>query len=1175
MKSRYYLALMVLPALFAACTNDDFETVQNNSLVDSVLKNRAKGELILNASKAGEEDAQTRIVGTANGTAIDWLWESADDKIGGVVVDYKDDRNQGTINLIATDKDNYTITNYPFAPNINAPSASAEFSTPTTVVEGAYMFYNLYDGNNTGRGPIKAEIDRIQKVNAGEEAGLKQVGTTSNGGQNFFVSPIMDMAIADGEPIETPVTLTSAHSVLKFTFKADLEDKYWGNFTVNKVVIKGKDNNNNKFARTLTINPQAIAQIQKDIKETVVNGKQPYFNWFQNNGAIVTRNADGTMVSDDQIKSALKLVTDAISLKQEDGTLKTIGTLSDKCNDLQFQLETPYVFNSKDDVMELMVVVPAGTYERENFGVALNEDDNNTEGLFELDVYTSEGIYKTYLNSYDEDDQMVEERTLERGKKYGMPEQTLIINGGYTNITLFDQNDEFVVETTEDWNYTIDYINAHYRDFGNNNAWKTPLVKIVGEEITVDADHYFPAFPVKYEGDAKLYLVGQNEYKFNPTCAILDNTNRPTLYVVDQKNASVVFDMDVKDNIKDFYGKAGVPTESSEEGVQQTITGAIKLISDAQVVIKKGTEVQFEELENRGTMTIEEDVKVEVDDSKSDKTQAILLADATNKGVMNIYGRLYSENNGLDNAATATINVKSFQNGINNKIRGIVALNTLVNKGVINIESGVQYKGTYGGKVDVKTLTNTFTTGTKGEINNNGELMVQTIHSNGTITVGKDPYALIQLKSGYVSDPLYGYGSVVLADATQYEIYNEYYSESSLIADDVEGTVETTLTSQEEYNEIVENHVQYSKVAPNLQTALAVLNMVSVEGAVLEMAAFENDDFYTEYNNINLYLGDNAGLNIKNVPGKINFASINAYGKNVSLVSTSKGDAQDVLKAGTLKTSAKADMTIDEKVKVEVTYQGYTDNNYMMNLLGKLTNNGSIDTQDSDTDGKPNYISMYIGKEGSLYNKGLMSKASEPKYNTTYYAALQAFVEELYNKTYGNYCGTAPGTNAMRIDMINAKYDNLSGMKWNDSEKWKSECAENDQNEVTPERLLYILANGNLTTFDGYQVIVAPHDIVTYKDTYSYVIYLGGDQNGSIEVTEAEFAEWQKIAKENTDLITKPGELKNNPYLAKTWVYVYQNNGIIDLRDGQAWGAIAEGMNKGAKYGDFENDKNK
>lgn len=1141
---------MVLPALFAACTNDDFETVQNNSLVDSVLKNRAKGELILNASKAGEEDAQTRIVGTTNGTAIDWLWESADDKIGGVVVDYKDDRNEGTINLIATDEDNYTITNYPFAPNINAPSASAEFSTPTTVVEGAYMFYNLYDGNNTGRGPIKAEIDRIQKVNAGEEAGLKQVGTTSNGGQNFFVSPIMDMAIADGEPIETPVTLTSAHSVLKFTFKADLEDKYWGNFTVNKVVIKGlKDD---KFARTLTINPQAIAQIQKNIKEAVVNGKHPYFNWFQNNGAIVTRNADGTMVSDDQIKSALKLVTDAISLKDDNGDLEEIGTPSDYCNDLQFQLETPYVFNSKDDVMELMVVVPAGLYKRDNFEVALNEDDNNTQGLFELDVYTSEGIYKTYLNSYDEEGNAVEERTLERGKKYGMPEQTLIINGGYTNITLFDQNDEFVVETTEDWNYTIDYINAHYRDFGNNNAWKTPLVKIVeGKDIYVDADHYFPAFPVKYEGAANLYLVGQNEYKFNPTCAILDNVDRPTLYVVDQKNASVVFDMDVKDKIKDFYGKEGVAKEDKAiDGVQQTITDAIKLISDAQVVIKKGTEVQFEELDNRGTMTIEEDVKVEVLDDNSDKTQAILLADATNEGVMNIYGRLSGEFK-LTNAAAATINVKGFENSMNNKIRGIVDLKQLDNYGIINIESGVQYKGTYGGKVDVTTLNNTFTTGTKGEINNNGELIVNRINSNGTITVGEDPYALIQLTRGSVTDND-GNGSVVLADATQYEVYNNYYSESSSIKSNVTGTIETTLTSQEEYDEIVKNHEQYSLAAPKLQTALTVLNKVTVNGVVLELA----DVAKNLYNKINFVLGNNAGLDIKKVEG-ITLSSITANGTNTSIIaSTNKKEDRRTVNVTTIKSSKNAELTIDEKVNVMVV----KDNNKIV-VAGKLTNNGLIDTEASSTFGSPNYIYALINEGGSLINNGQLSQPAEDVYSadkTAGYADLAAFISDNFKlNDEGKWQGTH-GDGGVRIEKFPiSKFAEMANNNWP-----KENLA------VEPELFAKLFTEGEIYSskdnYAGYCV---------KADNAVYALYFGNAQNDETD----KYSQIRDVKPEGCNVY--PVEVmigvKEMPIDGKTWFYVNANYGTIDLREGTAWGAIAEGMNKGAKYGDFENDKNK
>lgn len=1140
---------MVLPALFAACTNDDFETVQNNSLVDSVLKNRAKGELILNASKAGEEDAQTRIVGTTNGTGIDWLWENAEDKIGGVVVDYKAAAGSDKVTDIATDKDAYTITNYPFAPNINAPSASAEFSTPTTVVEGAYMFYNLYDGNNTQRGQIKAEIDRIQKVNAGEEAGLKQVGTTSNGGQNFFVSPIMDMAIADGEPIETPVTLTSAHSVLKFTLKADLEEKYWGNFTVNKVVIKGKDNNNKKFARTLTINPQAIASIQKGIKEAVVDGKQPYLDWFKNNGAIVTRNADGTMVSDDQIKAALKLVTDAISLKDDNGELRKIGTLSDECNDLQFQLETPYVFNSKDDVMELMVVVPAGTYEQEDFKVALNKDPN-TLGLFELDVYTSEGIYKTYLNSYDEDGKAVKERTLERGKKYGMPEQTLIINGGNTNITLFDQNDEFTVETTEDWNYTIDYINAHYRDFGNDNAWKTPLVKIAKDsEITVDADHYFPAFPVKYEGAADLYLVGQNEYKFNPTCAILDDTNRPTLYVVDQKNASVVFDMDVKEDIKDFYGKDGVAKEDAADGVQQTITSAIKLISDAQVVIKKGTEVQFEALENSGTMTIEEDVKVEVLDDNSDKTQAILLADATNKGVMNIYGRL-SGDYALANAATATINVKGFENNMNNKIRGIVDLKQLDNDGIINIESGVQYKGTYGGKVDVEKLNNNYATNgsKKGEINNNGELMVGTINSNGTITVGKDPYALIQLTSGSVTDND-GYGSVVLADATQYEVYDTYYSQSSLIATGVSGTVQTTLTSQEEYDEVVKNHEQYKAIKNDLQTALEVLNMVTVKDAVLELA----NKATALYADINFILGDNAGLDIKNV-NDITLGSITANGTNTSVIATIKGeDAKNIVNVGSISSFPNADLTIDKKVKVMV--------NELANLIqvyGKLTNNGWIDTKDSDANyGNPNKINATIFKGGNLINKGMLSHTATNVYSMadTKYAELSNFINDNFTLTEdGKWQGTASG---IRIEFFAGR--NMNNVN---SATWQSTNV-----AVSSELFAKLFTSGKVKSISNYAAYCVS------QDNGVYALYFGnaaGDR-------EDKYSQSRKHMVDGCGASAAEvlAGAKAMPTDAKTWFYVTENYGTIDLTEGKAWGEIAEGMNKGTKNGDFENDKNK
>ena len=69
MKRKYFLAFMVLPALFAACTNDDFDQMQT-SVIESnaVLQDRAKGFVTLDATK-GSIGADTRVVGgmTENG----------------------------------------------------------------------------------------------------------------------------------------------------------------------------------------------------------------------------------------------------------------------------------------------------------------------------------------------------------------------------------------------------------------------------------------------------------------------------------------------------------------------------------------------------------------------------------------------------------------------------------------------------------------------------------------------------------------------------------------------------------------------------------------------------------------------------------------------------------------------------------------------------------------------------------------------------------------------------------------------------------------------------------------------------------------------------------------------------------------------------------------------------
>lgn len=987
MKRKYFLAFMVLPALFAACTNDDFESIQDNSIENSVLKGRAKGELVLNATRADiEGDAATRIVGKDNNGSISWLWEGANDKIGAVVVDYKG--QTGTTSDIASADDNYTITNYPFAPNITGPSAGADFSTPTAVVEGAYMFYNRYQGDNTTRGKITAEIDRIQTVNAGVEAGLTQVGTAENGGQNFFISPIMDMAIADGEAIQTPVNLVSAHSVLNFTLKADLESKYLKNFTVNKIVLKGADSNDKKFARTLTIDPQKIAKIQLDIK----NSSTDYASYFKGNGAIVTKN-NGKLVSEEQIRAALDLATKKISKVDEStGDLLEIGTKGGYTNDLQFQLETPFVFNNNDDVMTLMVVVPAGLYKVEDFERPLNEDANTT-GLFLMEVYTSEGIYRTYLNTSSKSN-----RVLERGVKYAMPTQTLIINGGKTNIDLFDQAESFTVETKEDWNYTIDYINAHYRDYGQTSKWITPVLNIkpAGDGIVVDAEHYFPAFPVKYVGEnnAKLYLEGQKEYKINPAEVIFATENeRPTL-VVNDKEASIVFDMDIKDGIKNFNGSNG--TDGKD------VTEAIRLESNANVTIKKGTEVQFEKLVNNGKMTIEEDVNVDVNEKLNDLTQAIVLqnATATNNGELIVAGRLNAENGALTNAKSGVITVKGFENGMNDLARGIATFNTLTNNGTINIEVSADKKGTYGGKLEAVTLYNNWTANGSaiGAIYNNGELVASTVNSNGTITVGSDPYALIVLENGYVTNN--GNGSVVLEDATQYEMFDSYYGTKCNIQ--ATGTVETTLTSQDAYNTIISHYTVYNA---NQQTALGVLNKITVKNVALTLAAAGR----SELKDINFYLADNATLNVSNVAGA-EIASLKAIGANTSLAA----NTATTVNIKYIEVAKNANLTIADKAGAIVDYKLSP----AISVSGVLTNKGYLDS-DKGTD-LTTKIPVTIAKGGKLVNEGRMSKKSDKEYDVDVDGSEDKAIADLIKNFYVE--GKFNGVGNYRIEINNGSY---------------------------------------------------------------------------------------------------------------------------------------------------------
>lgn len=1146
------LPLLFTSALLAACTNNDFEQIQTpNEVENGLLKGRAKGEIVLNAEKSNENQASTRVVGDMDGDAINWMWENAQDKLGAVVVDYAD--NNGIVDL--EHYPTYAITNYPFAPDIQGPSTSAEFSTPTAVVSGAYMFYNRYDGKATARRTISHSIERILKVDAGKEAGLSQVGTAENGGQNFFISPIVDLAIADGENIAKPISMTSTYSVLHFKLQSDTKDYYEKGFKVNKIVLKAMDG---EFQRNLTIDPAEVAKIQKNI------AKDPaYATYFRSNGAI-----DAMNLSDEQIGEALRLVNAEIANPNNSiGVNKENATSTD----LVYQLNEPFVFKNKDQVLDLMVIVPSATYKNakgETF-------EGVSEGVFLVTVYTSEGIYNTYVAA--EKDKTT--RTLMRGKKYNVP-RTMIIDGGRTNVTLFDQAEGFDIETTEDYEYAIEYINDHYRDYGDGNEWTVPELRLVdGKEIEVDAEHFFPNFPVLYKGNAKLVLVGQKDYVLDPTTAIFATGNdRPTIVIKDDA-ASLSFKGDVCTGIKDFYGKAG------KDGVN--VTCAYKVVSDAAIKINAVQKVDFDLLESNTSLTVGEGAEVNAN-GNAVKTGKYFLLDKKAKfnvakvwnnsaetsilpeAVLTAQSMTNAEGTGVEiqgtvklTAATASqndgnirvwgkLNAQSFKNAgelqvmgwdeniMNDNTRAEATFTaTLTNTGKLIITKSADKKGTYGGLVSTKELVN------DGTIEDNGELKAESMNNTGVLNLMEDPYALIQIDKGASTKD----GKIVLTTPAEYEMYDSYYSQRNSLKG-VDGVIEATI-NQETYDKVLKN-LNASELG-NQERAWQVINKVIVAGKVAFTA--ENGGTVKDF-----VLPEGSEFSAKE---NVTLASLTIEGTS-TLSTTLKNVTVNVNVNKNVDVQAKAALTVAKGVNMIIKNAAST----MLNVAGTLTNNGTINTVPSSTVGQPNKINTFIS--GTLTNNGFLSQPSEYVYDNDAYQKLDAILGKLYDKVQGTnsyyrgfYANLAP-----RVDVMQFTVANITNAKWNNETDW-ADYTSRSGNYIQKAEIINLLKSGTLVEVQGYQAIAVAH---ATAGGWSNVLYLGAAE-GEEYISAEEFATWKAIATNNAELITEAGSMNSNLTTAKTWFYVTENRGTLDLTKGKAWGEIAKGMNKGTKIGDFENDK--
>lgn len=1199
MKTKYLLSALALPALMAACVNDDFETQnQGSSMVENdLLKGRAVGELVLSADKYGVgNEADTRVNGIQgeNG-GINWFWQP-DDKLGAVVVNY----GGPSRDEIVDGSTNYVITNFPFEANLTEQSQRATFSTPTAVVEGAYFFYNQYDREGVNRGKISHSLNQYIKVKSGmENTGLIQVGTDETDGQNFFISPITKVKVKDGEgeKLTAPISLQSIYSVLHMKFNLELSNEYAGkDVKIYKVELERSEKegqDSKKFRNNFTLNPEALAKLQKEVKDENLN--EAWANLLvapsENQPECAVIDATNPSANADNIRAAMSAVM--TKLQDPEELRDCFGEGESK---LIYQLKEPYSFKANNnEQMQLMVLVPADVYELND--VAEKRDDAE-KGVLKMTVYTSEGIYRSYviteekLEDWGETHQDEYEQGQYTFKRGGMATttKTIRIGGDKSNITFYDfQKEGFPVATTEDWNYAIDYIKSHTGQFGGDedgdsgNSWNFPKLNLSNyndEPIVVDAEHYFPDMRIIYRGDAVLKLVGEDgrNYALNPRNMIFGtDEERPTILIEKQPNSTVTFDYTSE--------KPSTITDG------KNYTKAWKLDSDAKINVAEGQEVSFEllttdtemnigkgatvnvykgdALTNNGTITLaegEKDNETTLNvggELAGTKYNSILDNNANASLIINKYatvnlnGGKFSENHGLidvtgklnaymlNNNEGATLNVHSWEVEMDNNIRGVADIYALMNEGTIDIEKRKQNdSGTYGGELMVRqTLDN------RNKVTVNGLLTVDgTTGGDGlsnqkgaVITLGSDPYAQIVIETNRGSYE----GIIVLDDPTEYEFYDGYLNGSQKLAT-YQGVIQATL-NQKDYDEVMENYNTYN--TKGQETAWNVINKVIVKGSLnlgVEMGKLNG-----EASNKDFFLADGATLNAQ---GSLILESLTTEGaatltaQNANTVVTVKKNV-----------NVAADLTISANVKMVIE----PSNGTMLTVAqgATLTNNGWIDTVEGAA-GNGNDINAVIN--GTLINQGKLSNESKPVYDGEAYSNVAAILKGLKgdNEYYiGEWDAKQP--RAMLLNVAFANIENANAEFGNEA-TWKNSA---NQKRMTETQIRNILTGENkLTRIGEYQVIAKEGG----STGYTYVIYIP-------ETMELDNLD---VMKESAFLDAAfdyaDGTEESMPYDYKTWFKVTNlQGGLLDLHYAEthsdSW-AYGEANRRGGHVeGDFNN----
>lgn len=230
MRTKHLLTAIMLPALFAACTNDELTTI--NPSTDAVT-GRQMVDVKLSFSA---DDAATRLIYDGK-----YKWQE-NDQIGACLMDViTSDYNDPTKTWSERfDLTNYIQTNYKFTRDLEGA-----WNTEAKLCEGNYFFCYPYNANKGARDAYKFVAENQTMSNTTKDALMEAFAKN-----NAFVG-YGKVEKSDKQIESLAIDMNAVFGATGFTLKNTGTNTY----TIEKIVLRGS-----KVANEATVNPTACTE---------------------------------------------------------------------------------------------------------------------------------------------------------------------------------------------------------------------------------------------------------------------------------------------------------------------------------------------------------------------------------------------------------------------------------------------------------------------------------------------------------------------------------------------------------------------------------------------------------------------------------------------------------------------------------------------------------------------------------------------------------------------------------------------------------------------------------------------------------------------------------------------------------------------------------------------------